>query len=39
MNKEDKKDKKVVDNNKKTVYTVYDLVKKYNKENSKKKGK
>ncbi len=38
MNKRNK-DKKVIDNAKKTGYTVHDLVKKFSKENSKKKGK
>jgi len=38
MNK-NKKDKKVVDNTKKTGYTVHDLVNKFSKESSKKKGK
>ncbi len=39
MSKKDKKDKKVVDNNKHTGYTVEDLLKKFGKEYSKKKGK
>jgi len=36
MIKKNNKEKKVVDNTKKTGYTVLDLVKKFGKENSKK---
>lgn len=39
MNKKNKKDNKVVDNTKKTGYTVHDLVKKFGKEHSKKNKK